>query len=344
MDSPLFSRRSAATAPEPAEATARSFLLPEPKSGAPHGYMLVGSCLQEVNRFKQKFSCWLVGDKFCPGQCNQPTGCRCLPPLFFLLSLPTLLGDDGKNPCLAAPVPPTLRAPHNTLRGGDFADGTLHVSTPVDPLFVLLPVLDKNRNATADAPAGVFTGLEQLLSHDAFPHLAQILAAAVEPQLSCVCDVKEAGGERYYRLSDQRALAWLCCKLDQAAAALQPQLTGMDAGAQQSYLVGFLSEYLTPGWADRLAKHLGVEASGVAGARGTGAAGPAAGPPPPLPADEQPTDKKAKLDPKELAKRRAAEKAAETKAANMAKLAAGTKKITGFFTARAAPPPAAAKQ
>ena len=40
-------------------------------------------------------------------------------------------------------------------------------------------------------------------------------------QLACLCDVKQAGGQSYFRLSDQRVLAWLRLKVDQAKAAMQ---------------------------------------------------------------------------------------------------------------------------
>ena len=40
-------------------------------------------------------------------------------------------------------------------------------------------------------------------------------------QLACLCDVKQAGGQSYFRLSEERVLAWLRLKVDQAKAALQ---------------------------------------------------------------------------------------------------------------------------
>jgi hypothetical protein len=40
-------------------------------------------------------------------------------------------------------------------------------------------------------------------------------------QLACLCDLKQAGGQSYFRLSDQRVLVWLRLKVDQAKAAMQ---------------------------------------------------------------------------------------------------------------------------
>jgi hypothetical protein len=41
-----------------------------------------------------------------------------------------------------------------------------------------------------------------------------------------VCDVKQAGGQSFYRLSDARVLAWLGLKVRQAKAAMQATAAG----------------------------------------------------------------------------------------------------------------------
>lgn len=56
--------------------------------------------------------------------------------------------------------------------------------------------------ATAESP-GMFRCIEELLAIDNCPCLESIIQAA-QPHLSCVCDVKEAGGDMYYRLNDRR--------------------------------------------------------------------------------------------------------------------------------------------
>ena len=50
-------------------------------------------------------------------------------------------------------------------------------------------------------------------------HLLRGLLGGAE-QLGCLCDVKLAGGQRYFRLSDQRVAAWLALKATAAKAAL----------------------------------------------------------------------------------------------------------------------------
>jgi hypothetical protein len=95
------------------------------------------------------------------------------------------------------------------------ADGGLHLATPIDVLLVLLPLLDRCRGE------GTFCDAEQLLSLCGFDAVVALLAPLVTPHLPCVCEVKEAGGQLYYRFSEPHALAWLRCKVDQAKTALK---------------------------------------------------------------------------------------------------------------------------
>lgn len=78
------------------------------------------------------------------------------------------------------------------------ADGGLYVANRVDPLFLLLPVLDKARGG------GRFCDLEHILETAEAPALAAALPPMLQGQLECLCDAKEAGGQQYYRLSDDR--------------------------------------------------------------------------------------------------------------------------------------------
>lgn len=55
---------------------------------------------------------------------------------------------------------------------------------------------------SAESP-GMFRCIEELLSCELCPCLESLIQAA-QPHLRCVCDVKEAGGDMYYRLSERR--------------------------------------------------------------------------------------------------------------------------------------------
>lgn len=49
----------------------------------------------------------------------------------------------------------------------------------------------------------MFRCIEELLAIDLCPCLESVTQAA-QSHLGCVCDVKEAGGDMYYRLNDRR--------------------------------------------------------------------------------------------------------------------------------------------
>jgi ribonuclease H2 subunit B len=78
--------------------------------------------------------------------------------------------------------------------------------------------------------------------------------------------VQRFGDDCFFRLDDQRALAWLAIKVERAVAALRG---GAAAGAAfesltneqlRQYAVDLLGEYLSPAWLDRLRNHLGCAA------------------------------------------------------------------------------------
>ncbi|KAF5842512.1 ribonuclease H2, subunit B [Dunaliella salina] len=207
------------------------------------------------------------------------------------------------------------------------ADGSLYLCTPLDPLFPLLPILEKARNKGA-GNEGVFCALDQILTEAGaqWQGAERLAQAAVRADFACLCDCKESGGDAYYRLNDKKALAWLVCKVQQARQSLSYQLSSMEAAAQTAYVVSFLSEYLPDQWVTKLAKQLGVEAE-LKGSQ-------------PLPASNGPEssqhqpEKKQKVDPKEAAREAARKKAEETRQQTKAKQAVGTKKISSFFAAR----------
>lgn len=87
---------------------------------------------------------------------------------------------------------------------------------------------------------GYFCSVYQILeSSEEHPQL-KLLAASAGQCLPLVCDVKEAGGDAFYRLNDDMVLAWLLVKLPIVRGALEGVLGGMDEEAQLAYCIGFL--------------------------------------------------------------------------------------------------------
>ncbi|EAQ84971.1 hypothetical protein CHGG_08985 [Chaetomium globosum CBS 148.51] len=108
----------------------------------------------------------------------------------------------------------------------------LHLATPYDPLFLLLPALYNTTTTNAasqqeEAPPPplptqkrMFLSLEDHLDNTPDPsrHLARLLAACpttrqlVEARLAAVCDTVQAGDERMFRVSEAKLLRALLAK------------------------------------------------------------------------------------------------------------------------------------
>jgi ribonuclease H2 subunit B len=201
-------------------------------------------------------------------------------------------------------------------------------------LFLILPALESTRSS-----GGNFCELEHCLEALCLtPAASEALTALITPeQMQCICDTKHVGGQQYYRLSDDRLLAWLSVKVEQTKAALVDQaagFAGMDAMGLTVYAAGILGEYLSPEWSTKLSKYLGLPQPGD-GAGGSNATGAAAPPPlynPDVAFDRATESKRPRFDPKEAAKAKAQAARAEAKAAKIAKEAAGMRKLSSFFS------------
>ncbi|KAH6616981.1 ribonuclease H2, subunit B [Chaetomium tenue] len=108
----------------------------------------------------------------------------------------------------------------------------LHLATPYDPLFLLLPALynttitdaasQEEEEATKPPPTQkrMFLSLEDHLENTPDPsrHLTQLLATCattrqlVEARLAAVCDTVQAGDERMFRVSEAKLLRALLAK------------------------------------------------------------------------------------------------------------------------------------
>ena len=78
--------------------------------------------------------------------------------------------------------------------------------TPVDPLFLALPLLERARGAQREDSAGLFCDMEQVLQEVQQQSVAlQLISLLAPQQLAWVCDCKLAGGQQYYRLNDEKA-------------------------------------------------------------------------------------------------------------------------------------------
>ncbi|KAJ1539843.1 hypothetical protein HK405_012367 [Cladochytrium tenue] len=171
-------------------------------------------------------------------------------------------------------------------------DGSLYLFTRFDPLFLLLPVLQRARDAACDHAddkaatsaakrrPGRAVLLDDALYDPDVPALAALAGLhGLRDQLERICDIvaDSASGLFFLRLSDEKVAAWLAAKADRllagfdrhpallrAAAAVNPAVAGMPASnpdaarARAAVVADLLADSLPPSWVLALRSRLGL--------------------------------------------------------------------------------------
>ncbi|XP_055810010.1 uncharacterized protein LOC129880137 isoform X3 [Solanum dulcamara] len=126
---------------------------------------------------------------------------------------------------------------------GDYVceDGRLYTATPVDPVFVLLPIFEEARMKKNDDP-GKFRQVDEIIYVVGYPGY-QHLSSVAENCMQVVCDVKDVGMTKFFRLNDEKVLKWLCLKVIQ----LKKTLLTLDknyAARDKKEILSIIGEYL----------------------------------------------------------------------------------------------------
>ncbi|XP_061339348.1 uncharacterized protein LOC133286028 isoform X2 [Gastrolobium bilobum] len=160
---------------------------------------------------------------------------------------------------------------------GDYIseDGRLYLSTPVDPVFIMLPIFDEARMKKG-GDLGKFRQLDEILFIDGYPGYQQLMSV-VENCMQVVCDVKEVGSLKFFRLDDSKVLRWLCykvCQLKQTLPTLDKNYAVQSEKDALVDAVSILGEYLKEEpWLQFLCNHLKLnilEVTGKAQVNGEG--------------------------------------------------------------------------
>lgn len=122
------------------------------------------------------------------------------------------------------------------------SDGLLYVASPMDPKFLLLPVLEKHGAAR-------YSPLEQILAAEA-EGAYMPLRKCQRLELHRVCDVNDQLGDDMilYRLNPDKALAWLAGKVERtkrALVALDSAREGQNNGIGTGLAAGFTIQTTT---------------------------------------------------------------------------------------------------
>lgn len=151
---------------------------------------------------------------------------------------------------------------------GDYIceDGRLYAATPVDPVFILLPIFEEARMKKGDDP-GKFRQLDEIIFVHGYPAY-QHLSSIAEKSMEVVCDFKEIGSTKFFRLNDSKVLAWMYCKvhqLKQTLLALDKNYAARDEKDTLVDAVSIMGEYLMDElWLKLLCGKLGINLQGAA--------------------------------------------------------------------------------
>lgn len=92
---------------------------------------------------------------------------------------------------------------------------------------------------------GMFRQLDEIIYVEGYPGYQQLMNVA-ENSMQVVCDVKEVGSTKFFRLDDVKVLSWLRCKVLNLKASLQNDKNYATQNEAETLkeIISILSEYL----------------------------------------------------------------------------------------------------
>ncbi|KAF9202528.1 Ribonuclease H2 subunit B [Haplosporangium sp. Z 27] len=146
------------------------------------------------------------------------------------------------------------------------SDGSLYIITPIDPVFMFIPILDIVRRKTIESE-GRFLSLQDIFESDQYTslrHLSQL--SKVEQYLALVCDVQDSSSIKSFRLNDDLVMIWLKRKVETLVNNFDSITALVDSIAYTESLppacrteaitqsaLRLVSAYLSDSWATKLA-------------------------------------------------------------------------------------------
>ncbi|EDV21233.1 uncharacterized protein TRIADDRAFT_60250 [Trichoplax adhaerens] len=134
-------------------------------------------------------------------------------------------------------------------------NGALLISTPVDPIFMILPYLAKVKDK--------FIPMDQILMDDKFPSCSRLYDCVSANDLAKVCECKGSEDLFAYRLSTDKLIGWIQRKIERVADDLRHLGVYAGTGSQSEtftrsskdsstskddyikYTFGLISDYLS---------------------------------------------------------------------------------------------------
>lgn len=147
-------------------------------------------------------------------------------------------------------------------------DGSLFITTPVDPVFMVLPYLIKAEKS------GKFMTLDQIVLDDNYPECNRLTSTAGLSELYQVADIRGEEDLQAYKYNKEKTLSWLKLKTEKLSEALsdrnfsfsgshcamyvRSKRTSTDDKDCLKYAFGMVSEYLPDDLSNSLREYLGL--------------------------------------------------------------------------------------
>ncbi|KAH9746923.1 Ribonuclease H2 subunit B [Citrus sinensis] len=142
-------------------------------------------------------------------------------------------------------------------------DGSIYAATPIDPVFIMLPIFEEARlkevlDLISDHSCSEYI-LDEAIENASIEKIDDISLG----RYKSVLEQSKIGSSKFFRLDDLKVLAWLYCKvcvLKQTLSVLDQNYAAQDEKDTLANAVSILGEYVKDEpWLKLLCKHLNLD-------------------------------------------------------------------------------------
>ncbi|KAF2073341.1 hypothetical protein CYY_005359 [Polysphondylium violaceum] len=153
-------------------------------------------------------------------------------------------------------------------------DGSFYVTTPIDPLYLIIPFLEKMAKQNPKTKEIMYCELSTMINDPIYSHLTKAIEYS-HKELDLICDFTDLLGTKLYRLNDKKVLIWLRCKVKLLLSYLKESGTNIFKTAAnnssnsnkqdvsddiyKTMAIGFIEEYVSDKYILSLKQSFGLE-------------------------------------------------------------------------------------
>ncbi|KAL5005123.1 hypothetical protein ScPMuIL_018579 [Solemya velum] len=151
------------------------------------------------------------------------------------------------------------------------SDGGMMITTPVDPIFLILPYLIQS------AESGKYMTLDQIIHDEDFPECIRLLHTSGISELHQVTETRGPDDLQAYKFDKDKALSWLKLKVESVTEVLMKKEVCVSGAKSVTYIAsnkekqsskdeyldyayGIVSDYIPESLSTSLSQYLGIPA------------------------------------------------------------------------------------